>query len=451
MIRAVIVGCLLAVHCNSFADTFEDDEAVVLLQAKASLLKERTVSNHSKENGVMGDHEMHNSTVLGERAVSNKSKVNASALDGALLAKGPPPPAPPPPSPSCSNPPTPSPPAPTTTTTTGGAPSKVDLSKVSQSNLGGFGPDSGVAEVRYASAVGSNVDLVVTSGRSSGFEQQLNGVKNGEFGRLSQASGGSYEYTFEFRNGANLVEVDNFVITFFDVDANVRQEIKESITVCGAKEILLTYNTHLSSESEGDCTTVAPAMIDASDNVKRIADLTQGQKDHGFAAVFTWTSRFTVRTTITESKKKVENRALVFSGTPIEGFAPQSLQREKPPPKPCNQVPVDAFAGKRFEVTQVSTLHGGDTYTYVIEIGGSIWQHTGGGSYLVGRHHSYCGGPQWEYFLDGDRAHCGGIPRSATVTYNFGRDMRLLSANEPSGCRYAFTIQLPQTDCAVVG
>jgi hypothetical protein len=426
MIRAVIVGCLLAVHCNSFADTFEDDEAVVLLQAKASLLKERTVSNHSKENGVMGDHEMHNSTVLGERAVSN------------------------PPAPSCSNPPTPSPPAPTTTTTTGGAPSKVDLSKVSQSNLGGFGPDSGVAEVRYASAVGSNVDLVVTSGRSSGFEQQLNGVKNGEFGRLSQASGGSYEYTFEFRNGANLVEVDNFVITFFDVDANVRQEIKESITVCGAKEILLTYNTHLSSESEGDCTTVAPAMIDASDNVKTIADLTQGQKDHGFAAVFTWTSRFTVRTTITESKKKVENRALVFSGTPIEGFAPQSLQKEKPPPKPCNQVPVDAFAGKRFEVTQLSTLHGKATYTYVIEIGGSIWQHTSdAGSFYIGRHHSYCGGPQWEYFLDGDR--CGGTPRSATVTYTFGADMRLLSANEPSMCRYEYTIQLPQTDCAVVG
>jgi hypothetical protein len=337
---------------------------------------------------------------------------------------------------------------------------KVDLSQVSQSNLGGFGPDSGKAEVRYASAVvvdgHTDVDLVVTSERSSGFEQNLNGVKNGEFGRLSQASGGSYEYNFEFRSGSSFVDVDKFVITFFDVDGNAREEVKESVTVCGASEILLTDNTHLSSKSEGDCTTLEAAMNDGSDHVEHIADLTQMQKSHAFGAVFTRTSRFTVKTSITLSTESrlhsaVENHVLEFTGTPIAGFVPQSVQKDKTHADSCDQLPITAFAGKKVEIEQLSTLHGKATYTYTIEIGGSIWQYASdAGDFHIGEHFSYCGGPEYmEYFSDGDK--CGDTPRSATVKYTFGAELKLLSANEPSMCKYEYTIQLPQTDCVVVG
>jgi hypothetical protein len=419
-----------ALACGAFAKSRQEDDTLALVQTKADVMME-------------------------ERASSERAENTIETVDRALQNKGdPPPPPPPPPTPYPTPPPTPPPtpsptPAPTTTTTTTTAGVvELDLKgKLTQSNLGGQGPDSGSAEVRYSSVANINgvgeVDLVVTSDRTEAFETHLNGNKNG-FGRLSQASGQSYDYTFTIENADGPVTLGNFAISFFDVDANVHQEIKETITVCGASAIMLTSSSRLSAAADGECTTVTPAMLSASPNVKSLDGLSETQTSHAFSATFQQTSRFTVRTSISESSKKVENRALVFAGALIEGAQP--LNEEEGAKPSCDQVSIEGFAGKKFEVTQKSTLWGQDTYTYVIEIGGEITQSTGSRVYKIGQHDSY--GDKTESFKNGEK--CGNTPREATIKYTFGSDMRLLSANEPSMCVYEYEIQLPESDCAVV-
>jgi len=102
------------------------------------------------------------------------------------------------------------------------------------------------------------------------------------------------------------------------------------------------------------------------------------------------------------------------------------------------------FKGRKFSITQTSTLHGRAKYTYEIKIGGGITQKTSdAGKYFIGKHLSY--GDSTEKFGNGDR--CGGTPRSATVTYTYGSSVKLLSAYEPRMCVYAYKVQLLQSDC----
>jgi hypothetical protein len=288
----------------------------------------------------------------------------------------------------------------------------------------------------------------VTSNRDE-YKQSFNGLKPGTgLGRISQESGNTYDYNFAFQNPESPDAVPTkFVFTVFDVDANVRQEIMETVTVCGANAIMLTPTTRLSATRGNDgCWLVKPTMISASDNVQELSGLSDVQKDHAFSAVFEGASSFTVQTSVSASKKdKVENRALLFTFTEVDGFVnPSQLQAS--PPQTCDEVSLAKFAGKKFEVTQISTYWGTQTYTYVIEIGGNIIQHTPGRTYLIGNHQSYAG--KQEHFGNGDR--CSNGPRSATITYTFGSDMRLVSASEPSMCKYVYEIQLPETDCAVL-
>jgi hypothetical protein len=189
-------------------------------------------------------------------------------------------------------------------------------------------------------------------------------------------------------------------------------------------------------------------MISASDNVQTVSGLSDVQKDHAFSALFNDASSFTVRASLSASAKKTENRALLFSFTAVEGFVDPSQEKvSEAPPQTCDEVSLAKFAGKKFEVSQTSTYWGSATYTYIIEIGGDIVQQTSNsGNYLIGKHESYSG--KREIFGNGDK--CGNTPRRATVTYTFGSDMKLLSANEPSMCNYAYAIQLPETDCAVL-
>jgi hypothetical protein len=349
---------------------------------------------------------------------------------------------------------TPSPtPAPTTTTTTTTAALElIDLvGKLTNNNLGNFGPTTGDANIKYSSVTSSGVDLVVTSNRGEAFKQDFNGLKPSTgLGRISQKSGNSYEYNFAFQNSGSPAAVPKFVFTVFDVDANVHQEIKETVTVCGAAAILLTPTTRLTAtRGDDECWSITPTMISASDNVQSLSGLSDVQKDHAFSALFNDASSFIVRASLTASAKKTENRALLFSFTDVEGLVVDQSQKEvsQAPPQTCDEVSLAKFAGKKFEVSQTSTYHGYATYTYRIEIGGDIVQQTSNaGNYLIGRHESYSG--KREIFGNGDR--CGSTPRRATVTYTFGSDMRLLSANEPSMCVYEYAVQLPETDCAVL-
>jgi hypothetical protein len=321
--------------------------------------------------------------------------------------------------------------------------------KLSNNNLGNCGPNTGGdANIRYSGVTPSGADLVVTSNRDS-YKQDFNGLKPSTgLGRISQMSGRTYDYNFVFQNSGTPKDVPTkYVFTVFDVDANARQEIKETVTVCGANAIMLTRSTRLSATRGDDgCWSVKPTMISACDNVESLSGLTAVQKDHAFSAVFEGTSAFTVQTSLTASKNgKVENRALMFTFAEVDGFV-DSSQLQASPPQTCDEVSLAKFAGKKFEVTQISTYWGTQTYTYVIEIGGNIIQHTPGRTYLIGNHQSYAG--KQEHFDNGDR--CSNGPRSATITYTFGSDMRLVSASEPSMCKYVYEIQLPETDCAVL-
>jgi len=111
----------------------------------------------------------------------------------------------------------------------------------------------------------------------------------------------------------------------------------------------------------------------------------------------------------------------------------------------CKGLGLEDFEGETFTITQESSLHGGATYTYSVKIGGEINQHTSdSGDYLIGKHVSY--GPGNEQFQNGN--WCGmDVQRSATVTFSFGPELKLLSAQEPSMCVYEYHVQLPEERC----
>jgi len=202
-----------------------------------------------------------------------------------------------------------------------------DLTNVIHNNLGGFGPDSGAAEVRYGSVAvldgRTEVDLVVTADKpSEAFNQNGNGNKN-EFGRLNQPSGSLNLYMFSFQDSAThelLTIEDAIVFSFFDVDGNVGQIIKEAITVCGADSFLVSEASRLMASADGACTNFAPENCDASPNVDTVAGLSDQQLNHAFSAVFKQTSTFTVKTSITEGASKTESRPLMFVGVPLPGL-----------------------------------------------------------------------------------------------------------------------------------
>lgn len=141
------------------------------------------------------------------------------------------------------------------------------------------------------------------------------------------------------------------------------------------------------------------------------------------------------------------DRALEGKGPP----PPRRRRRAPPPPTPsptplCNGIQLNQFAGETFTVSQTSTYYGQNTYTYDIEIGGSITQRTSNaGSYFLGSHSQY--GDMIEYFRNGQK--CGNTPRQADVTFTVGPTMELLSAQETSMCVYKFTIQLPESKCGL--
>jgi hypothetical protein len=112
---------------------------------------------------------------------------------------------------------------------------------------------------------------------------------------------------------------------------------------------------------------------------------------------------------------------------------------------------VSAFAGRTYNINQTSTRYGNAEYTYYVEVGGEITQITSdAGSFSLGTHASFEFAPTRpdpvEKFEDGDPCS-GGKKRSATVTYTYGTEAKIISADEPEECVYNFEIQLPEQDC----
>jgi len=139
---------------------------------------------------------------------------------------------------------------------------KLNTMTVSQNNLAGDGPDSGLEEVRYskAAAVGGKViDLVVKAvGGSYTGNADKNG-KHGEFGQVNMKSGANVELEFSFvdTSSGEPVTLDAVALSFFDLDEGKKGKSRTTITACEARNAILTTNTELSVARPENCYAVA--------------------------------------------------------------------------------------------------------------------------------------------------------------------------------------------------
>lgn len=231
---------------------------------------------------------------------------------------------------------------------------QLDLTNVKQNNLGGMGPDSGEPELRFGPITtygGNAVDLVITTDEYDPPWTGGNGF-DGVFNKINQASGKEYEYIFSFQNAATgqQIELDSFAFSFFDLDGNKWQEVKESMTVCGASSLFVSQNSNLRYTAElpgahdGACGALEPITSDNADNVESIEAMTAVQEAHALTAVFSQTSMFSIKTSITASSKGVETRPLLFSPELVPGLtvslavpAPTPMPTPAPTPTPTPQ------------------------------------------------------------------------------------------------------------------
>lgn len=117
----------------------------------------------------------------------------------------------------------------------------------------------------------------------------------------------------------------------------------------------------------------------------------------------------------------------------------------------CTDVTAEMLKGRTFKINSVSQQNG-KSYLYTIKVGqgGFIRQKENFGdkiTYKLGNHKKYEGN-LGEFFNDGDK--CGWQPRTARITYSFGADTRILSAKEPSMCKYTFSVRIANSLCKEV-
>merc|ERR1719281_1552125 len=104
----------------------------------------------------------------------------------------------------------------------------------SQNNLGGTGPDSGAAELRYSKAGtynGKALDLVVTADGYTPKKASMNGNK-GQFGRINLRCGANAAFEFKWvdsETGAP-VEVSDVSVTFYDMDEGKKGKGRNKIS-----------------------------------------------------------------------------------------------------------------------------------------------------------------------------------------------------------------------------
>jgi hypothetical protein len=195
------------------------------------------------------------------------------------------------------------------------AATEVNLRHVTQSNLGGVGPDSGAEEIRYKNAIclggtlvfpddgglaqcpdGRLLDVALTAIPNEGGAYDLipNKVsKNGNnekepepFGRFLINSGLTSDLKFEFQDAATgeAVPVPDITLTFYDMDeaeqqyGNRDRVQRETITACHAAEIYVTEPTELIAETEGLCHSFTSSVVGTgADNPKTPSTLTMAQ------------------------------------------------------------------------------------------------------------------------------------------------------------------------------
>jgi len=167
----------------------------------------------------------------------------------------------------------------------------------SQSNLGGAGPDSGEAEIRYKNAAninGQGVDLVVTAAGQYTPNQAKSGVA-GSFGVINVKCGTEVTLVFNIvdsESGA-AVTVDNVALSWYDLDEGKKNKGRSTVTSCG-DGLLTSSSTELTTQKLGSCwSATSSTRGTAADNPKSPFGMTQQQRERVATFPFSGVSSFT--------------------------------------------------------------------------------------------------------------------------------------------------------------
>jgi hypothetical protein len=142
---------------------------------------------------------------------------------------------------------------------------KMNTLTVSHNNLGGVGPDAGAEEIRYSNAAvinGKAVDLVLTTdGTFTSSKPSVNG-NAGAFGRLNVKCGTSVTVSMKVVDAetGNPVVLDAVALTWYDLDEGKKSKGRATVTTCGSTGAIVSENTELTVEREGDCSSATSSV-----------------------------------------------------------------------------------------------------------------------------------------------------------------------------------------------
>eukprot|EP00964_Phaeocystis_antarctica_P140920 scaffold105837_cov48-Phaeocystis_antarctica.AAC.1 len=192
---------------------------------------------------------------------------------------------------------------------------KEGVCTMTQSNLGGAGPDSGLAELRYH-AVGKVgeviIDLVVRAASEYKGVPANNGC-NGLFGEFTVWTGSSVVLVFSFEDAATgaPVTLGSFFFSFFDLDQHRNPKAKggtEHVSISGFSEFTLIGDTtiavkaayaDLADPSKLQATFTSTEHGTLADNPDDPNGLTDVQKHRSVTMKFVDTSSFTATFEVT--------------------------------------------------------------------------------------------------------------------------------------------------------
>jgi len=187
----------------------------------------------------------------------------------------------------------------------------LNFQHVTQNQLVGGG------ELRYGkvcTALGKQIDLVVTAGPGySTTRPDKNGV-SGSFGEVNLKSGTSTDFTFSFyESGTKVpVTVESLYFSMLDVDGNTDQ--MESVTFSGFESFSLGANSELKRViTPRDATFMATTIGTAKDNPTNPMKLSALQISRSVTFLYTSVSSFTANFAILGTNT-VADRNFIFAG-----------------------------------------------------------------------------------------------------------------------------------------
>jgi len=205
--------------------------------------------------------------------------------------------------------------------------------KVGQNNLGGWGPDSGTEELRFVGVGllgGSKIDLRVTAdAHYSKAPWATNGLHN-KMAKINVQRGVKSTLTFTFLNGSSNqpVTVQEFFVSFFDLDLPDDGSVEEKITVGGFTKSYLQEQQEytVTQETDGRTTYTSIGKGDSCDNpddpmnlrVKQCTygPVSQARRSVGFRFVNVSKFVITINIRCTQEPLCGESGRNLFLGTP---------------------------------------------------------------------------------------------------------------------------------------